>query len=199
MKIPEDILRQFNPKKVTYNKGDYIFEIDQTPKYYYQIMSGGVKMCFYNENGNEFIQGIFGPGKSFGEPPLISGLKYPAHAIAISKVELLIITRESFEELLKKHDDLHWLLTKTLSKRLYFKAKMANGITSNSAENSILSLFNYLKKDVLNSDIPFETKIDLTRKNIAGLTGLSVETTIRKIKKLEGETKLKIINGDVYY
>lgn len=199
MKIPIELLNNFDPKFITINKGDFVFEADETPKFYYQIISGGVKMSFFNENGNEFIQGIFGPGKSFGEPPLISGLKYPANAIAISKVEIMAVSKENFEKLLQQNTNLHWLLTKTLSKRLYYKAKMANGITSNSAENSILSLFNYLKKDVLNSSTPFETKIDLTRKNIAGLTGLTIETTIRKIKKLESEGVLKINNGDVYY
>ena len=86
-----------------------------------------------------------------------------------------------------------------ISNRLYFKATLANGITSNSAEEAILTLFNYLKNDIHESDEPFAHRIEFTRKNIAGLLGLSVESTIRTIKKMETKDIVKIINHKIYY
>ena len=197
--ISKDILEQYNAKIVDYEKGEIIFERNNSPKYYYQIISGGVKMSYHNDKGNEFIQGIFGKDRSFGEPPLLADLTYPANASTISKAQLFCIAKHDFFKLLNEYQEVHLNLTKMLSKRLYFKAVMANGITSNSAEEAILSLFKYLKTEVYGLTNPFSCRIDLTRKNIAGLTGLTIETTIRKIKDMEKNNILKIEKGVVYY
>lgn len=197
--IELDLLKQYSYQLIKYKKGAYIFEKGNTPRYYFQIIEGGVKMNYYNDKGNEFIQGIFGRNKSFGEPPLIAGLHYPANAITLSKSTLIRVPKEDFEKLLLSHQEVHWELTKMLSARLYYKAIMANGITSNSAEEAILSLLDYIKYNVYNESTPFACRIDLTRKNIAGLAGLTIETTIRKIKEMEARKELKIIDGKVYY
>jgi len=197
--IDLQLLKQYPFKIIQYKKGTFIFEKDHTPKYYFQIIAGGVKMSFYNDKGNEFIQGIFGKNKSFGEPPLIADLSYPANAITLSPCSIIRVPKLDFEQLLLEHQDIHLQVTKMLSKRLYFKAVMANGITSNSAEKAIISLFDYIKINVSNQTEAFSCRIDLTRKNIAGLTGLTTETTIRKIKEMESQARLKIVDGKVYY
>lgn len=193
------LLKQYTYQIIDFKKGSYVFEEGNTPRYYYQIIEGGVKMNYYNEKGNEFIQGIFGRGKSFGEPPLIANLTYPANAIALRNSTLLRIPKQAFKQLLLEHQEVHFELTQLLSKRLYYKAVMANGITSNSAEEAIFSLFDYIKNNVYNQTDPLTCRIELTRKNIAGLAGLTIETTIRKIKEMETKGQVKIVAGKVYY
>lgn len=197
--IEKKILEAYNVESITFLKGDYIFKKGENAKYYFQIISGGVKMNYYNDNGNEFIQGIFGTDKSFGEPPLLIDSKYPANAIAISNLKLFRLPKEKFKELLLHNSTTHYNFTKMISNRLYYKATMANGITSNSAENAILTLLDYLKHNIHKSTIPFSLEIDFTRKNIAGLLGLSVEATIRTIKKMETQKKVLIKNKKIFY
>lgn len=197
--IKKDLLEEYSAETVSFSKGDYIFKKGDTAKFYFQIVSGGVKMNNYNTNGNEFIQGIFGKDKSFGEPPLFIDTKYPANSIAINNVIALKLEKSAFKKLLLENSDIHYKFTKLIANRLYYKATIANGITSNSAEEAISTLFSYLKKEVYEETIPFNLKIDLTRKNIAGLVGLSVESTIRTIKKMESNRKLKIVNQKIYY
>ncbi|MCD8436903.1 Crp/Fnr family transcriptional regulator [Tenacibaculum dicentrarchi] len=197
--IKENLLIQYGAKIVEFSKGDYLFEKGSSPKYYYQIINGGVKMNYYNQSGNEFIQGIFGKNRSFGEPPLLINTQYPANAIALNSLNVYRLKKEAFETLLLDNNEVHYAFTKMISKRLYFKATIANGISSNSAEEAILTLLNYLKNDVHQRSLPFNLKIDFTRKNIAGLLGLSVESTIRTIKKMEAKKTVKIINQKIYY
>lgn len=197
--INQEILEDYNAIIISVLKGDYIFKNKSSAKYYFQIITGGVKMNYYNENGNEFIQGIFGKNKSFGEPPLLIDVKYPANAIAISNVKLYKLEKEQFIKLLFENSAIHFNFSKMISNRLYYKATIANGITSNSAEEAILTLFNYLKNDIHENSTPYGVKIDLTRKNIAGLLGLSIESTIRTIKKMEKQKIVKIINSKVYF
>ncbi len=197
--ISKSILEKYKVEIISFSKGENIFKARTFAKYYYQIISGGVKMNYYSDNGNEFIQGIFGKNKSFGEPPLLIDVKYPANAEAISAVKIYRIEKEVFKRMLFENPEVHYEFSKMLSKRLYYKATIANGITSNSAEEAIVTLFNYLKFDVYENDTLFGVKIDLTRKDIAGLLGLSVETTIRTIKRMEKDKIVKIINTKVYF
>ncbi len=197
--IQEKILQEYGGEVVTFKKGAYIFKKDEVAQYYYQIVSGGVKMNYYNQNGNEFIQGIFGKDKSFGEPPLLIDVKYPANAVTISEAKIFKLKKEHFKKLLLENNQIHYTFSKMISRRLYYKATMANGITSNSAEEAILTLFQYLKSDIFEYKEPFKLKIDLTRKHIAGLLGLSIESTIRTIKKMETQGLVKIEKKKVYF
>ena len=197
--IEKKLLEEYGADNIQFLKGDYIFEKGSTALYYFQIESGGVKMNSYSDNGSEFIQGIFGKNKSFGEPPLLIDTKYPANAISIENSKIYRLKKDSFIQLLLENNKVHYHFTKMISNRLYFKATMANGISSNSAEEAVLTLFNYLKQEVYEKHEPFSIKIELTRKNIAGLLGLTVETTIRTIKKLEAKNVVKIIQQKIYY
>ncbi len=197
--IEKSILETYDTEIVRIKKGDFVFKKGSSAKYYFQIIQGGVKMNSYNNKGNEFIQGIFGKNRSFGEPPLLINSKYPANAIAINNLTLYRLSKDNFEKLLLNNNKIHFNFTKLISKRLYFKATMANGLASNSAEEAILILFDYLKNDIHNNSVPFGLEIEFTRKNIAGLLGLSIEATIRTIKKIEKQNKIKIINKRIYY
>lgn len=197
--IENEILKKHNAEIVQFSQGDYIFRKGEMANYYFQIISGGVKMNDYNESGNEFIQGIFGKNKSFGEPPVLIDVKYPANAISLSPLKVYRVKKEDFKQLLLNNSEAHFTFTKMISNRLYFKATIANGIASNSAEEAILTLLNYLKYNIHDKTEPFALKIDFTRKNIAGLLGLSIEATIRTIKKMEAKNIVKIINKKIYY
>lgn len=94
--IPEDILFKFNAKKVTYKKDEKIFTENDTARNYYQILKGAVKMNNFNDDGKEFIQGIFYKKQSFGEPPLFISVPYPANAMTLSDSEIIILPKKNY-------------------------------------------------------------------------------------------------------
>lgn len=196
--IPPDILDQFDVELISYSKGDLIFQEGQRPDYYYQIQSGEVKMNNFNESGKEFIQGIFQPNQSFGEPPLLAEVPYPAHAEAMTDVVVYRVLKKNFIQLLLTYPEVHLLFTKTFASRLFYKAIMAAELASQEPEHRILRILDYLKTHVhqLTEDISFE--VPLTRQQIADLTGLRVETVIRATKNLEKKGELKIKNRKLY-
>lgn len=61
-------------------------------------------MSNLNDDGKEFIQGIFKEGRSFGEPPLFMNREYPANAEIIKKVKVLMLSKENFLELMHQSD-----------------------------------------------------------------------------------------------
>ena len=54
-----------------YKKGETIYHPETPPRWVYFIKSGKVKMVTMNNDGHEFIQGIFHSNDYFGEPALL--------------------------------------------------------------------------------------------------------------------------------
>lgn len=196
--ISTELLEKHGAVKKFYNKNEVIFEEGNLPTYYYQIISGEIKMSSYNDDGREFIQGIFYKEQSFGEPPLFLNKNYPANAIAIEDSEIFVLSKNNFMELLKKNPDVSISIIENLAQRLYYKSVMAAEISTQEPEHRVLKLidhgiayFNFQKDK--NGHL-----INFTRQQIGDLTGLRVETVIRTIKTLEKKGELKIINRKVY-
>ncbi|WP_394907998.1 Crp/Fnr family transcriptional regulator [uncultured Mesonia sp.] len=196
--IEESSLIDFGAEKRFYAKEEYIFKQDQPALFYFQIASGEVKMNNYQPDGKEFIQAIFSAPRSFGEPPLFADIVYPANAIAIKNSLIWRLPKSAFYELLRQKPDTHLRVSQAIAKRLHYKALMAAELAQQSPENRILKILDYLKQEVNNITTPFGYKTDLTRQNIADLTGLRVETVIRTLKELEQKNEVKIINRKVY-
>ena len=196
--INEDLLLDHGARKIAYSKGDQLFREGESALNFYQVASGEIKMNNYNEDGKEFIQGIFAVGQSFGEPPLLANVKYPANAEAISDAEVFQLSKEQFLELLTSNPQVHLKITETLAKRLFYKAIMVSEISSQEPEHRILRILDYLKNHVHKSEGEFSFKVDLTRQQLADLTGLRVETVIRATKSLEKKGELQIRKRKLY-
>ncbi|MBD0724365.1 cyclic nucleotide-binding protein [Flavobacterium sp. L1I52] len=196
--IAIDLLEEYGGIKKNYKSGELIFEENSLALQYFQIISGEVKMNNYNEEGKEFIQGIFYENQCFGEPPLFIEQVYPANAVAVTNTELIVITKNQLLDLLQNHSDISLKFIKNLSQRLYYKSVMAAEISSQDPEHRILRLIDYSIKQLNFKKETAGFHIHFTRQQIADLTGLRVETVIRAIKSLEKKGDLKIINRKVY-
>ena len=197
--ITTDLLLRYGAEKTIYNKGDYIFKINDTARYFYQIVKGEVKIYNTNENGKEFIQSIFSKGRVLGESALLGDhQKYPTSCIAISKTELFQFSKEKFIQLLREHQDIHFQISKNLANRFYYKSIIATEISNENPDHRIIALLQYLKHTIYKLEKPFSYKVELTRQQIADLTGLRVETVIRSILKLEQDSKLQLIKHKIH-
>jgi|SRR5699024_9358271 len=195
--IPIDLLLDFGAVKQTYSKDDFVFQQGQKAKAYHQLLWGEVKMNNYNEMGKEFIQSIFSPGESFGEPPLFGDFAFPANAVALKHTEVVKLSKPAFFRLLRAHPDEHLALTKTLSMRLHYKSIMAVEMSFEEAGHRILRILDYLKKQT-HSDDDTLFEVALTRQQIADLTGLRVETVIRTVKKLAEKGALDLRGRKIF-
>lgn len=196
--IASELLEKYGALKKSFGKSEIIFEEGSLPSHYYQIVSGEIKMSNYNDDGREFIQGIFYKNQSFGEPPLFLNQKYPANAIAVESSEIFLLSKNNFMKLLQENPNISIKIIENLAQRLYYKSVMAAEISTHEPEHRVLKLMDHgiayfnFRKDV-NGYL-----IDFTRQQIGDLTGLRVETVIRAIKALEKKGELKIINRKVY-
>lgn len=193
--IPENLLLDFGATTVNMDASEFIISEGKRADFYFQIKTGEVKMYNLNDNGKEFVQGMFYDGESFGEPPLLGDFKYPASAATVKPTQLFKLSKTKLFELLIQNPEVNLKFTKALAKRLYYKATILKEISVHPPEHRILALIDFLKRKYGSQEL---FQVELTRQQIADLTGQRVETVIRAVKQLEQEGELKIINRKVF-
>jgi len=198
MVIEETIIKSLGAKAEEYNIGDVIFSEGGTPLYYYQIIEGDVKLNNYNEDGKEMIQSILTAGQSIGEFLLFVDKTYPVNAIAISPCRVLKLSKSKFLLLLENYPEFHFDIIQSLSDAMYFKFVMGQIFSTQNTSTKLKALMDYLKS-FQKDQTPFSFQIPLTRQQMASLTGLRVETTIRTLKQMEKDSVVKIKNRKILY
>ncbi|WP_228434784.1 Crp/Fnr family transcriptional regulator [Chryseobacterium defluvii] len=198
MNINEAILYSAGAEKKQYKKGDIIFRENDYALYYFQIAEGKVKLNNYNDEGKEFIHNILGKYQSFGDSLIFLNEQYPMNAIALTPVEIIRLSKNNFMELLKERPEISLEMNKCLAQKLYYKSLMIHNLASQNPVSRIKGLLDYLKS-YHKEDAPYSYLVEITRQQLANLTGLRVETVIRFLKKMEKEGILKIENKKILY
>lgn len=165
--------------------------------FYYQVTSGQMRWVNINDEGKEYLQTLVEQGECVGELSLFDGGGFAATAIANKETSVLRLHESVFHQLLKVHPEIHFSFSRLLTKRLRFKFFLLKEVASHEPENIITALLRYLKEKG-DHVCPVCNQIKLTRKQIAEMTGLRVETVIRVMRNLNDRGFLKIHKGKVY-
>ena len=179
-------------------RGEVIFSEGSECSYYNQLVSGIVKWVNIDDDGKEYIQTMIEPGECFGELPLFDDGLYAASAIAEEDVVLIRLRKNTFLQLIKEHNVIHFAFTKLLAKRLRFKFLLLKSIAYHAPEVRISTLLSYLKKEHKNFCANCN-QLKLTRQQIADMTGLRVETVIRSMRNMHDKGDIVIERGKVFY
>ena len=190
--FPSKILEKYHGKLLSLRKDQVLFHEGDKAIDYFQVEEGSVKMFIVSPDGQEFIQGIFSSGESFGEPALIGRFPYPGGAKAIGPGKVWKLSGDYFFQMLKENFELHLKMTEVLCQRLRYKSMVLSEISSHDPDHRIYSLLKYYKAKNQKPGHEGPILIPYTRQQIADMSGLRVETVIRTVKKMEKEGKLSL-------
>jgi len=195
--INTDLLLAWGASYKKLDAGEIIFKEGAQCQFYFQLVSGIVKWYNIDDDGKEFIQTIIEPGECFGEMPLFDGGPFAATAIAVEPAIIIRLCKTSFLQLLKENPDIHFSFSKLLAKRVRFKFLLLKSMALHAPEARIATLLNHLKSERKNF-CPDCNQLNLTRQQIADMTGLRVETVIRAIRNMNIKGRLVIDRGKVF-
>ena len=116
---PEDLIRlekaglrrSYRPRETLFQKGD-------PSDFMVAVISGCVRICVYSVDGREIVLNLIEPGQVLGEIAALDGQGRTADAIAVDKVEALIIDRASVRRVLADRPEAAFRLIETLCTRL---------------------------------------------------------------------------------
>lgn len=180
--------------KKTFVENEQIFSEGENADFLPIVCNGTVKMVRFPEPGKELILGFFGEGEVFAIAPALDGKKFPATAIAIEKTQLLLLPRPAFLSLMKESSEFSAFLTARMCGLLRDRTSTVQILAMSSADHRVANVLLKMA-DNCNANCPLQ--IPFRRQEIAEMSGLTIESAIRSVRKLEKRGYLKIINRKI--
>jgi CRP/FNR family transcriptional regulator, dissimilatory nitrate respiration regulator len=165
----------------TLKKGKIIFSEGDEGIGFYVIIAGQVKIFKLSVEGKEQILHILGPGEPFGEVPVFTGARFPAHAEALEDTRLFFFPRVAFVNLIRENPSLALNMLAVLSRRLRLFARMIEDLSLKEVPGRLAVYLLYLRDRNKGAD---EVKLDITKVQLANLLGTSPETLSRIFSKM---------------
>lgn len=185
----ENEVRKFRKKDSIYNEGGY-------PKGVYFINKGKVKTHRSNEQGKEFITGLYKEGDFFGYIALLDEDKYSDSASALEEAEICMIPKEDFYALIYKNSEVSRKFIKMISDNLQEKeeqlVKLAYNSVRKRVSEALTTLYNRYKKE---NESTFS--MNISREDLANLAGTATETTIRTLSDFKDEGLVEIKGSSI--
>lgn len=178
----------------TFTENSEIFAEGDDAEFLPIVVSGRVKMIHFLEPGKEVIINIFEDGETFAVPPVFDGLHYPATAIAMEETILLLIRRSEFLDLLRRSSEFAFAVISWMCEMLRDKTAAIQNLSMASPEYRVARVLLKLSERNI-ADGP--VTIGLRRVDIANMTGLTTETTIRVVRNLAKKQLFDIVHGKI--
>jgi len=176
-KIIEDCKQRLVRKKqVLYYEGDKVTGI-------YLIHNGKIKTTKIADDGRELTTGIYDKDQFVGTNVLFSNDSYIDNAIALEECSLSFFPIQEVEKLISQYPDVAGKFIKILSNEICEKEEQLLQMAYSSVRKRIAeSLLSYQKQYCTNGE-----NINLTRFEIANLSGTAPETVSRTLTDFENE------------
>jgi CRP-like cAMP-binding protein/AmiR/NasT family two-component response regulator len=180
-------INKYKKKQCIYSEGNH-------PNRLYYVVKGKVKAYITNEDGKEFVTGLFNSGEFLGHIALMEGSVYKDTAEALEETELAIIPREDFDELLNKNAEVAKKFIQILARNIAEKEKQLLGLAYNSLRKKVAgALLTLEKKYHQNKEENFV--IDINRESLASIAGTATESFIRTLSDFRHEKIINIQDG----
>lgn len=187
------IIKRGNTRR--FSTGEFIFSEGDDATFLPTVLSGRVKMVRYPEAGKEVIIGTFCNGEIFAIPPALDGKRFPATAVAMEESRLVFLPRPEFLALMTESPEFSAMVMERMCGLLRDRTETVQILATQSAEHRVASVLLRLAGDDGNGS-PY--KIKHRRQDIAEMCGLTIESTIRSIRKLADRGLVNIVRGKIH-
>lgn len=183
-------VHKFRKKQIIYSEGS-------RPHYVYYITKGKIKTYMLNEDGKEFISGIFGPEDFVGYTAILEDMQYKENAETLEESELMMIPREDFEMLMHKDPEVTKQFVGMLTKNVLEQEEKLLSLAYNTLRKRVASALMDLYDKFKSEKVP-DPVIDISRENLAHVVGTAKESLIRTLSDFKEEKLVDIREGKIH-
>lgn len=166
-------------------RGEYLFHEGDPSSGFYIVQKGAVNVHRVNASGKEQVIHVFRPGESFAEASLATGQGYPADARAIEDSQVVLVQRDGFVALLRRHPELALRMLASMSAHLRVIIGQLEDLTLKDVETR---LANWLVKRCPDaaSTRPHDIQLPSSKRVLAAELGTVSETLSRTLARFRG-------------
>ncbi len=131
-----------------YKKNNLIIFEDDSGSNLFFIKSGRVKISGISNEGGEAIFSILGEGEFFGELSLLDGLPRSATVTSLDDVELWVLHRGDFLDMLHKYPQISITLMKELARRIRRSDEQIKSLSLKDARGRVAATLTRLAEEM---------------------------------------------------
>ncbi|HEU5310068.1 MAG TPA: Crp/Fnr family transcriptional regulator [Candidatus Eisenbacteria bacterium] len=177
-----------------YERGDYLWKEGDPAESLTLIVHGRVKIVRETEAADVILE-IFGEGEPVGAIAVYNYIPYPASAVCMEAVALLILPRRDFFEMLDRNPEFARAIIRELTKLTIALTRKLEEMRGQRVEVRIAQLFLTLAERMgKETKQGIEIPLRLSRQEVADLVGTTVESAIRVLSRW-GHEKI-VITGE---
>ena len=174
-----------------YNKKDTVFFEGDYPNFLYFIKSGKVKTSKMNEDGKDFVTGLFKEGDFFGFMALIRDSSHEESATVLEDCELSLIPKEDFVQLLHSSKEVSnkfiTMLAGSVTEKQEELLNLAYDSVRKRVADALVKLATTYKKDEKD-----QFSMAISRDDLAAIVGTSTESVIRTLSEFKSDGYISI-------
>lgn len=169
-----------------FDKKETIFSSGHQARHLYYIQSGKVKTSMFNEDGKEFISGLYGANQVVGLIDLFSSNAYTESAKFVSKGSCKSIAKEDFLKAIYGNKDLTMYMYNKLHFSINIRKERLMHLAYDSVRKRTADCLLWLN-DLYNVENKFPFKIVFSREDLAAMVGTAKESLIRTLSSFKEE------------
>lgn len=173
-----------------FTTGESIFLQGEEGESVYFIRKGKVKALMSSPEGEEQILEILHRGDVFGEVVLFGIENYPATAVAMDNVEVLLLSRSKFKDYFNRNPEIGWGMLQEMAIKLRNAQRKIENLGLRDTRGRVATLL----LDLLDrfGDQKKKFILELNRQEMASLIGTSRETVSRTLSEFKNEGLIDI-------
>jgi CRP/FNR family transcriptional regulator, polysaccharide utilization system transcription regulator len=183
-------------KIVKAKKKEILFREGDIPSKVFLLIDGKVKTYKINDDGKEYITGLYAKGDYFGYLPVLQETSYDDWAMTMEDSEFIAIPKHDFFSLIYNNREVSAKFIKMLSKNISEKEEQLISLAYDTVRKRVAdALMLLVKKYKDQSQNNF--KISFPREALSQLAGTAKETTIRALSDLKSEGLIDLQGSNI--
>src|SRR5690554_1461448 len=184
-----------NARVKSFRKKQLIYQESDQPLYLYYLLSGKVRSFLYYLDGRELSTGIVSEDSFFGYEAFLLQQNYSDNTETLEDVEVAMISKDDFFELLYRQPDIAVQFIKLLSGNVRDKEVQLLGFAYDTVRKRVANALIQVAEKHLKGLESDECVIRISRDDLAALAGTANETISRMLSDFKDE-KLIIKEGN---
>jgi CRP/FNR family transcriptional regulator/CRP/FNR family cyclic AMP-dependent transcriptional regulator len=178
---------------IVFKRNQVIFVKDDPGEALYIIRNGRVKISVPSSEGKDLTINIYGEAEVFGEMSVFDRLPRSADAIALTRVEALVLNRSSFEELLNSVPGLAASIITLLSRRLRYTTEQTEMLVLLGAYDRVALKLLQISQE----DADGLLSVNLSQQELGAMLGLTREWINKVLGAFADQGAIEVSRGKI--
>lgn len=194
-KVVEQVTKNHRTKH--YSLREYVFREGDSPIYLYFLSKGKIKTFKMNDDGKEYITGLYNAGDFFGYAALLEHANYAESAQVIDDAEVLLIPKDDFYYLMNSNTEVIGSFIKLLADNIHQKEEQLIELAYSSVRKRVANALVQVYEKY-NAEKRADFTISLGREDLASIVGTATETVIRALSEFKEDGYIASKGRDIH-